>query len=58
VTGVAFEDLIDPRAGIEGFGPAETSVLVLFRADLAAPDQPELAAIVELPAARNGCRRG
>ena len=47
--GVAFEDLINPRVGIEGFGPSENSVLLLFRADTGLDERPDLAAEAEVP---------
>jgi hypothetical protein len=47
--GVAFESLVNPRVGIEGFGPSENTVLLLFRADTGLAEQPELAAEVEVP---------
>jgi hypothetical protein len=46
--GLQFDDLINPRVGIEGFGPEERSVLLHFRADSGLPDAPELSARAEI----------
>lgn len=47
--GVAFEDLVNPRVGIEGFGPSESTITVLLQADTGLQDHPELVAMVEMP---------
>lgn len=40
--GLDFEDLINPRVGIEAFGPSGNSLLLSFRADTGLADRPEL----------------
>jgi hypothetical protein len=47
--GVAFEDLVNPRAGIEGFGPSESTITLLLQADTGRQGRPELVATVEVP---------
>jgi hypothetical protein len=47
--GVAFEDLVNPRVGIEGFDSSESTVTLLFQADTGLQDRPELVAMVEVP---------
>lgn len=47
--GVAFEDLVNPRVGIEGFDPSESTITLRFRADAGLQDRPELIATVEVP---------
>ena len=46
--GMAFEDLINPRVGIDGFGPGERTLSLHFRADSGLPDGPELSAHAEI----------
>lgn len=40
--GLDFEDLINPRVGIEAFGPGGKTLLLSFRADTGLADRPEL----------------
>ncbi|MGK2925135.1 MAG: hypothetical protein ACSLE2_05895 [Lysobacterales bacterium] len=47
--GVAFEDLVNPRVGIEGFGASESTITLLLQADTGRQDRPELVAMVEVP---------
>jgi hypothetical protein len=47
--GVAFEDLVNPRVGIEGFDSSESTITLLFQADTGLQDRPELVAMVEMP---------
>lgn len=46
--GLEFEDLINPRTGIEGFGPNEETILLQFSADTGLFERPELVAPVEI----------
>ena len=46
--GLEVEDLINPRVGIEGFGPNEETILLQFSADTGLFEQPELIAAVEI----------
>lgn len=47
--GVAFENLVNPRVGIEGFDSSESTIMLLFRADTGLQDRPELVAMIEVP---------
>jgi hypothetical protein len=40
--GLDFEDLINPRVGIEAFGPGGNTLLLSFRADTGLADRPDL----------------
>ena len=46
--GLEFEDLINPRVGIEAFGPLEQTLLLQFRADSGLAAEPELSARAEI----------
>lgn len=46
--GIGFEDLVNPRVGIEGFGEAGRSVLLRFTADTGLAESPELDALAEI----------
>ena len=46
--GLEADDLINPRVGIEGFGPNEETILLRFSADTGLYGQPELIAPVEI----------
>jgi hypothetical protein len=46
--GVEFEDLINPRVGIEGFGPGEQTLLLHFRADSGPAADTELSARADI----------
>lgn len=43
-----FEDLINPRVGIEEFGPEERTIRLQFSADSGLTDEPELSARAEI----------
>lgn len=47
-SGLSFEDLINPRVGIEGFGPGERTLLLQFHADTGFADPTELSARREI----------
>ena len=46
--GLELEELINPRVGIEGFGPDEETLQLQFSADTGLFEQPELIAMVEI----------
>ena len=46
--GLSFEELINPRVGIEGFGPEERTLVLQFRADTGLADPVELSARHEM----------
>ena len=46
--GLEYEDLINPRVGIEGFGPDERTLRLQFRADSGLAGQPELSGQAEI----------
>ena len=46
--GIAFQDLVHPRVGIEEFGPLENTVLLHFQADTGLKEHPEIDSVVEI----------
>ena len=46
--GLEFEDLINPRVGIEGFGPDERTLRLQFRAESGLAGRPELSGQAEI----------
>jgi hypothetical protein len=46
--GLAFEDLMHPRVGVDGFGIDEKTVLLHLRADTGLASNPEIDSIVEI----------
>lgn len=53
-SGLAFEDLLRPRIGIEGFGPGENSVRLHFRADSPGLQHPGIDSVVVIPLEAGG----
>jgi hypothetical protein len=51
--GIAFEDLVHPRVGIEGFGSSENVVQLHFRADTGLIENPEIDSVVEIGLDKN-----